>query len=88
MAGWERSLEKLEMNPSSFWLDRPTFVTGGTGLLGSWLIQRLVEAGADIVCLVRDWIPQSELVRTEFIERIKVDFSPDCFSSLFLIFNF
>ena len=72
MAGWERSLEKLEMKPSSFWLDRPTFVTGGTGLLGSWLIQRLVEAGADIVCLVRDWIPQSELVRTGFIERIKV----------------
>ena len=72
MAGWERSLEKLEMKPSSFWLDRPTFVTGGTRLLGSWLIQRLVEAGADIVCLVRDWIPQSELVRTGFIERIKV----------------
>ena len=60
------------MKQSSFWLDRPTFVTGGTGLLGSWLIQRLVEAGADIVCLVRDWIPQSELVRTGLIERIKV----------------
>lgn len=60
------------MNLSSFWLDRPTFVTGGTGLLGSWLIKRLVEAGADVVCLVRDWIPQSELVRTGLIKRIKV----------------
>lgn len=60
------------MNLSSFWLDRPTFVTGGTGLLGSWLIKRLVEAGTDIVCLVRDWVPQSELIRTGLIGRIKV----------------
>ena len=56
----------------SFWLDRPTFVTGGTGLVGSWLIRRLVEAGADVVCLVRDWVPQSELVRTGTIENVKV----------------
>jgi len=56
----------------AFWQDRPTFVTGGTGLVGSWLIQRLVEAGADVVCLVRDWIPQSELVRSGFIEKVKV----------------
>lgn len=55
-----------------FWRDRPTFVTGGTGLVGSWLIQRLVEAGADVVCLVRDWVPQSEFVRTGLIERVKV----------------
>ena len=48
---------------SPFWLDRPTFVTGGTGLVGSWLVRRLLEAGADVVCLVRDWVPQSELVR-------------------------
>ena len=56
----------------NFWQDRPTFVSGGTGLVGSWLIQRLVEAGADVVCLVRDWVPQSELVRAGFIERVKV----------------
>src|SRR5688500_5950440 len=56
----------------SFWLDRPTFVTGGTGLVGSWLVQRLLEAGADVVCLVRDWVPQSELVRSGLIEKVKV----------------
>ena len=55
-----------------FWLDRPTFVTGGTGLVGSWLVQRLLAAGADVVCLVRDWVPQSELVRTGALERVKV----------------
>jgi CDP-glucose 4,6-dehydratase len=41
-------------------------------LVGSWLVRRLVGAGADVVCLVRDWVPQSELVRTRWIERVKV----------------
>lgn len=59
------------VNPA-FWQDRPTFVTGGTGLVGSWLVRRLVEAGAEVVCLVRDWVPQSELVRSGLLERIKV----------------
>lgn len=63
-------MENMGMK-SSFWLDRPTFVTGGTGLVGSWLVKQLVNAGADVVCLVRDWIPQSELVRTGLLERVK-----------------
>jgi CDP-glucose 4,6-dehydratase len=70
MAGRKGSMENLVNR--TFWQDRPTFVTGGTGLVGSWLIQRLVEAGADVVCLVRDWVPQSELVRTGHIEKVKV----------------
>ena len=63
-------MEVMELN-RTFWLDRPTFVTGGTGLVGSWLVRRLVEAGADVVCLVRDWVPQSELVRARLIDRVK-----------------
>ncbi len=57
---------------NGFWLDRPTFVTGATGLVGSWLVSRLIAAGADVVCLVRDWVPQSELVRSREIEQVKV----------------
>jgi CDP-glucose 4,6-dehydratase len=64
---------------SSFWLDRPTFVTGGTGLVGSWLVRRLVSLGADVVCLVRDWVPRSELVTgtteggdARLLERVRV----------------
>jgi CDP-glucose 4,6-dehydratase len=55
-----------------FWRDRPVLVTGATGLLGSWLTQRLTDSGADVVCLVRDWVPQSELVRSKTLERVKV----------------
>ncbi|HMX74779.1 MAG TPA: GDP-mannose 4,6-dehydratase [Anaerolineales bacterium] len=64
-------METMELN-KAFWLDRPTFVTGGTGLVGTWLVKRLLAAGADVVCLVRDWVPQSEMVRAGYIEKVKV----------------
>jgi len=57
---------------SGFWQDRPTFVTGATGLLGGWLLRRLLDAGADVVCLVRDWVPQSEAARSGLLGRVKV----------------
>jgi CDP-glucose 4,6-dehydratase len=55
-----------------FWQDRPVLVTGGTGLVGGWLVRRLLEAGAEVVCLVRDWVPRCELVRSGLIERVRV----------------
>jgi CDP-glucose 4,6-dehydratase len=54
------------------WRDRPVLVTGGTGLVGAALVRRLVEKGADVVCLVRDWVPQSELVRSGLLDRVRV----------------
>ncbi len=57
---------------NNFWRDRPTLVTGATGFLGSWLVKRLVASGADVVCLVRDWVPQCELVRGRLIEHVKI----------------
>lgn len=55
-----------------FWADRPVFVTGGTGLLGGWLVRRLVTAGANVVCLVRDWVPRSMLLGTELLSQVTV----------------
>ncbi|AGA28154.1 NAD-dependent epimerase/dehydratase family protein [Singulisphaera acidiphila] len=57
---------------SKFWLDRPTLVTGATGLVGGWLVTRLLDAGADVTCLVRDWVPQSGLIRDRLVDRVKV----------------
>jgi CDP-glucose 4,6-dehydratase len=54
------------------WQDRPVLVTGATGLVGGWLVKRLLREGADVVCLVRDWAPESEMVRSRDIERVKV----------------
>ena len=56
---------------SSFWRDRPTFVTGATGLVGSWLVEKLLDAGADVVCLVRDGAPSSRLVSSGVFARVK-----------------
>lgn len=61
-----------DMSNSSFWRDRPTFVTGATGLVGGWLVKSLVAAGADVVCLVRDWVPDCELVRSGVYDKVKV----------------
>jgi CDP-glucose 4,6-dehydratase len=53
-----------------FWRDRRVFVTGATGLVGSWLVSRLDEAGAELVCLVRDWVPASRFVRAGLNDRV------------------
>lgn len=55
-----------------YWRDRSVFVTGATGLVGSHLVPRLVAAGADVVCLVRDWVPQSQLVRSAAIDSVRI----------------
>jgi len=60
-----------ELTPA-FWQDRPTLVTGATGLVGGWVVRRLLELRADVVCMVRDWVPQSELARSGMLERVKV----------------
>ncbi len=57
---------------TTFWTDRPVLVTGATGLVGSWVVKRLLGVGAEVVCLVRDWVPQSELVRSGDLDRVKV----------------
>ena len=56
------------MTNTEFWQDRRVLVTGATGLVGGWLVKRLIAAQADVVCLIRDWTPQSELVRSGDIE--------------------
>ena len=56
----------------AFWHERPVLITGCTGLLGSWLVDTLVSAGALVVGLVRDEVPQSQLVRSGTIARIRV----------------
>jgi CDP-glucose 4,6-dehydratase len=58
------------MDKSSFWADRTVFVTGGTGLLGSWLIHDLVEKKANVVALVRDNVPHSNINREKILTNI------------------
>ncbi len=67
-----KQFQGVETVAGRFWQDRPTLVTGATGLLGGWLASRLIEAGANVICLVRDWIPQSQLLHSTIRDRITV----------------
>jgi CDP-glucose 4,6-dehydratase len=46
---------------SPFWKERRVFVTGCTGIVGSWLTLALLDAGAEVVGLMRDRVPLSNL---------------------------
>ena len=46
---------------AAFWPGRVALVTGATGLLGGWLVRRLVKEGAEVVALVRDGVPDAAL---------------------------
>lgn len=54
------------------WQGRRVLVTGATGIVGSWLVKRLVQEAAHVVTLIRDWDPQSELIRSGDVKRTSV----------------
>ena len=56
----------------SFWAGRHVFVSGATGLLGSWMTEELLSRGAQVTVLVRDWIPDSRAVTAGLLERCQV----------------
>ena len=53
------------------WTDRNVFITGATGLVGSYLTKRLADMGADVVVLVRDHVPQNQLIRNGYFDKVK-----------------
>ena len=57
---------------STFWNNKNVFITGGTGFLGSYLVKKLVNYGANVTILVRDYIPQSNIYRGEEYKKVNV----------------
>ncbi|RMF58469.1 MAG: NAD-dependent epimerase/dehydratase family protein [Calditrichaeota bacterium] len=62
-------MENLGIN---FWRDRNVLVTGATGLLGSWMVEELLRRKANVVCLIRDWVPRSKLMYSGLIDKVTV----------------
>ena len=54
------------------WKNKSVFVTGCTGLLGSWLCKDLIEKGASVTGLVRDWVPKSILIQEELTSEMNI----------------
>jgi CDP-glucose 4,6-dehydratase len=57
---------------TAFWQGRGVFVTGATGMSGSWVVKELLARGARVTALVREPRPQSELYRSGDVSRVTV----------------
>src|SRR5574341_1100080 len=55
---------------NNYWRNRNVFITGCTGLLGSWLVKHLADRGATITGIIRDWVPKSNLILQGSIDKI------------------
>jgi len=62
----------MESLGKGFWSGRRVFVTGASGLLGSALVEDLAARGSQVVCLLRDWVPESRLVEAGQLDRVTV----------------
>ncbi len=56
----------------SFWEGKKVFVTGAFGFLGSWLSEELVRQKANVVALMLDRLPDSNLIRSGTAEKVSV----------------
>jgi CDP-glucose 4,6-dehydratase len=54
------------------WHGRRVYVTGASGIVGSWLVKRLLAERAYVVALIHDEDPQTELLRSGDIRRVAV----------------
>ncbi len=43
----------------NYFNDKSVFITGASGLIGSWLVKDLLDKKAQITCLIRDYVPNS-----------------------------
>ena len=60
------------MNTEKSWSEKRVLVTGATGLVGSSLVKKLLDSGANVIAFVRDADPQSELIRRGTIKQTSV----------------
>ena len=53
-----------------FWFQKSVLVTGASGMLGSWAVERLLDEGAQVTAIIRDNVPTSRLFESGAFGRI------------------
>lgn len=56
----------------NFWALKNILITGGSGFLGSYIIEKLVPKEANIIAIVRDHLPKSRLFYKDLNEKITI----------------
>ena len=62
----------MQIKNTDYWKDKNVFVTGATGILGSWLVKKLLEDKANVTILKRDHFANSELELSGAIKKANV----------------
>jgi len=55
---------------NSFWFQRNVLITGGSGFLGSYIVEKLIKQGANMVVLIRDSVPKSRIYSEKIFKNI------------------
>jgi len=62
----------FKMTNNNFWTLKNILVTGGSGFLGSYIIEKLLQRGANIIAIVRDQLAKSRLFYEKLNENITI----------------
>ncbi len=54
------------------WAGRPVVVTGAGGFLGAWLAKALLEKHAQVICLIRDGVPNNMLTMLGVADKVHI----------------
>ena len=57
---------------NKFWLLKNTLVSGASGFLGSYLVEKLVNKQANVIAIVRDQVPNSRLYHEKINQNITI----------------
>ncbi|MBN2518226.1 MAG: GDP-mannose 4,6-dehydratase [Candidatus Altiarchaeota archaeon] len=60
------------MTKDEYWNRKNVFVTGATGILGSWLVEELLSQKAHVIALIRDWVPDSNLYLSGLDKKVTI----------------
>ncbi len=69
------NLKPSYLHPSTYWQNKKVIVTGGSGFLGSFVVEKLQQRGAKDIFVPRS--SQYDLRKSEDISRILTDFKAD-----------